>query len=103
MDALTQAQIIQTLRDAEDFDIYFERVEGSFIDHTGGELNGWYDRIVFDTVNTDLIAFVVVDRDDMQTEWDEFYRPTHHDWRKDKAFLKDQFWANLDWINVIEP
>jgi len=100
MDALTKAQIIQTIRDAEDFEIYFERVEGSFIDCTGNKLNGWYDRIVFDTISTDLIAFVVVDRDDLETE---AYEQCIFEWRYDKAFLKDQFWANLDWLNVIEP
>lgn len=103
MEALEKLQIIQTLRDAEDFDIYFERVEGSFIDCTEGQLNGWYDRIVFDTVNTDLIAYVVVDRDECELAFQDFVGSTHYDWKQDKAFLKDQFWANLDWLNIIEP
>jgi len=104
MDALTKAQIIQILRDAEEFEIYFERVEGSQVyQSTKNTCNGWYYRIVFDLYNTDLIAYVVVDRDECELAFEEWKGATNPDWRKDKAFLKDQFWANLDWLNVIEP
>jgi len=92
MDTLQKAQIIQQLRECKDPEIYFEHVVSG---------TAHYDRICF--VTDEDIYYVIANIDDMEFEWEGFNGSTHYDWKKDKSFLKDQFWANLDWLNVIEP
>jgi hypothetical protein len=61
----------------------------------------YYNRIVFDTIDTDLIAYVAVDIDDLE------YKAIQHglgeDWKLHQDFLKIQFFQNLEFLNVIEP
>lgn len=109
-DILKKAQIIQTLRDAEDFDIYFEHVVSEVAydwmsDHAKEQLprgaKAYWDRIVFDPLDGNNIYYVVVDRDELELEAENVGAWVN--WEDDKSFLKDMFWSNLDWLNVIEP
>ena len=96
MTAQEKQAVIEQLRAAKRPAIYFETVT-----EETKYGNSYYDRIIWDTMDTDLIAYVLIDIDAVEEA--AYYLGAGLNWREDTDFLRDKFLRNTDYLNVIEP
>ena len=96
MTAQEKQAVIEQLKAAKHPAIYFETVT-----EETKYGNSDYDRIIWDTMDTDLIAYVLIDIDAVEEA--AYNLGAWVNWKEDTDFLRDQFLRNTDYLNVIEP